>query len=85
MCSINAVLSSILRRGTLTYRTQEEISKKLEEMYGAEFNCGLDKIGKASSYNVGAQNITPLLNNVGLQPGNVGTDNVRLPQLKDFL
>ena len=25
--------------------TQEEISKKLEEMYGADFNCGLDKTG----------------------------------------
>ena len=41
----NAVLSSVLRRGNAKYKTQEEISKKLEEMYGAEFNCGLDKIG----------------------------------------
>ena len=46
-------------------------------------NTGLDKVGKASSYNVGAQSITPLLNNVGLN--NVTTDNTRLPQLKDFL
>ena len=42
----NALLSSILRRGCQKYKTQEEISKKLEEMYGAEFNCGLDKLGK---------------------------------------
>ena len=42
----NSVLSSVLRRGCEKYKTQEEISKKLEEMYGAEFNCGLDKIGK---------------------------------------
>ena len=42
----NAVLSSVLRRGTKNLKTQEEISKKLEEMYGAEFNSGLDKIGK---------------------------------------
>lgn len=41
----NAVLSSVLRRGTANLPTQEEISKKLEEMYGASFNCGLDKIG----------------------------------------
>ena len=41
----NAVLSSILRRGTANFKTQEEISKKLEDMYGAEFNSGLDKIG----------------------------------------
>ena len=41
----DAVLSSVLRRGTANYKTQEEISKELEEMYGAEYNCGLDKIG----------------------------------------
>ena len=42
----NAVLSAVLRRGCNKYKTQEEISKELEEMYGAEFDCGLDKIGK---------------------------------------
>lgn len=42
----NSVLVSALRRGCERYKSQEEISKKLEEMYGAEFNCGLDKIGK---------------------------------------
>ena len=42
----NALLASILRRGCQKYKTQEEISKRLEEMYGAEFNCGLDKLGK---------------------------------------
>ena len=26
-------------------KTQEEINKKLEEMYGADFDCGLDKTG----------------------------------------
>ena len=49
-----------------------------------DVNSGLDKIGKASSYNVGANTITPLLNNAGLNVPNV-KDNVRLPQLKDFL
>ena len=42
----NSLLVSVLRRGCEKFKTQEEISKKLEEMYGAEFNCGLDKLGK---------------------------------------
>ena len=42
----NAVLSSILRRGCEKYKTQEEIDKKLEDMYGAEFDNGIDKIGR---------------------------------------
>lgn len=41
----NALIAAILRRGTEKLKTQEEISKKLEEMYGAGFNCGVDKIG----------------------------------------
>ena len=48
-------------------------------------NSGLDKMGKASSYNVGANTITPLLNNAGLQTANIAADNTRLPQLQDFL
>lgn len=41
----NALIPAILRRGTKKLKTQEEISKRLEEMYGAEFDCGLDKTG----------------------------------------
>ena len=41
----NAVLSSVLRRGSKTMPTQEQISKELEEMFGASFDCGLDKTG----------------------------------------
>ena len=41
----NALIPAVLRRGSKTLKTQEEISKKLEEMYGASFNCGLDKNG----------------------------------------
>lgn len=41
----NALITSILRLGTKKDQTQEEISKKLEDMYGAEFNCGVEKIG----------------------------------------
>ena len=41
----NAVISSVLRRGSKNMPSQEQISKELEEMYGASFDCGLDKTG----------------------------------------
>lgn len=41
----NALISLMLRRGSKTMPSQEEISKKMEEMYGASFDCGLDKTG----------------------------------------
>lgn len=41
----NALLAAILRRGTANMKTQEEISKNLEEMYGASFDCGIEKTG----------------------------------------
>lgn len=41
----NALISMLLRRGSKSMKTQEEISKKMEEMYGAIFDCGLDKTG----------------------------------------
>ena len=41
----NALISAVLRRGSKSMPTQEEISKTLEEMYGASFDCGLDKSG----------------------------------------
>jgi len=41
----NALLPVVLRRGTKNLKTQEEINKKLEEMYGASLDCGLDKTG----------------------------------------
>lgn len=41
----NAMVSTILRRGSSNMPTQEDISKKMEEMYGAGFDCGLDKTG----------------------------------------
>ena len=41
----NALISMLLRRGSKTMNTQEEISKKMEELYGASFDCGLDKTG----------------------------------------
>ncbi|MCI8654365.1 MAG: insulinase family protein [Clostridia bacterium] len=41
----NAVISSVLRRGSKHMQTQEQISKELENMYGAAFDCGIDKTG----------------------------------------
>ena len=43
--TFNSVISSVLRRGSKNMPTQEDISKTLEDMYGASFNNGLDKIG----------------------------------------
>ena len=43
--TMNTVIPAVLRRGTESMPTQEEISKTLEELYGAEFNCGVDKTG----------------------------------------
>lgn len=40
-----ALIASILRRGSKTMASLEEISINLEEMYGASFDCGIEKIG----------------------------------------
>ena len=41
----NALIPAVLRRGTASLNTLEEINKSLEEMYGASLDCGLDKTG----------------------------------------
>ena len=41
----NALIPAVLRRGSKNMPSQEEISIALEEMYGATFDCGIDKIG----------------------------------------
>jgi len=41
----NALIPAVLRRGSKNMVSQEEISIALEEMYGASFDCGIDKIG----------------------------------------
>ena len=41
----NALITAILRRGTQNIQSQNLISKKLEEMYGASFDCGIEKTG----------------------------------------
>lgn len=41
----NALLPMVLRRGTSKLPSIEEINNKLDEMYGADANCGVDKTG----------------------------------------
>jgi len=41
----NALLAAVLRRGSKQLPTQQEITQKLEMLYGAIFNCGIDKNG----------------------------------------
>ncbi len=41
----NSLLSAVLRRGSKNMPTLVQISQEMEEMYGASFDCGLDKTG----------------------------------------
>lgn len=41
----DALITAVLRRGTKTLPSQELISKELEFMYGASFDCGVEKTG----------------------------------------
>lgn len=43
--TLDALIGAVLRRGTQKFQTQEAISKELERMYGASFNCGIEKTG----------------------------------------
>ena len=41
----NALIPSVLKRGTKNYKTIKEISNKMDDMYGAIFDASSDKIG----------------------------------------
>lgn len=41
----NALIPFILRRGNMKLKNQYLINKELENLYGASFNCGIDKMG----------------------------------------
>lgn len=43
--TLNTLLTLVLRRGSKTMPSQEDISKCLENMYGASFDCGIEKTG----------------------------------------
>ena len=40
-----ALIPAVLKRGTKNLKSQEEISINLENMYGANFDCGIEKTG----------------------------------------
>ena len=40
-----ALIPAVLRLGNNNIKTQKEINRKLEELYGANFNCGIEKRG----------------------------------------
>ncbi|MBP3256162.1 MAG: insulinase family protein [Clostridia bacterium] len=41
----DALITALLRRGTMELKSQDLISKELENMYGAGFDCGIEKSG----------------------------------------
>ena len=43
--TFEALIPAVLRLGNSKIKEQKELNKKLEEMYGANFNCGVEKIG----------------------------------------
>lgn len=43
--TIDSMIPAVLRRGSVEFQTQEKIEKELEELYGASFDLGIEKIG----------------------------------------
>jgi len=43
--TLNALIPFLLKRGTVNFPSQSDINKEFERMYGAGYNCGIDKIG----------------------------------------
>lgn len=43
--SLNAIVPAVLRRGSVLYPAFKDISLKLQELYGASFDCGVAKKG----------------------------------------
>jgi hypothetical protein len=43
--TMEALIPTILKRGTANLNSQEKISIELENMYGSVIDCGIDKIG----------------------------------------
>jgi len=41
----NALIPFLLKRGSMKFPTYEDISLRLEELYGTSLNCGIDKVG----------------------------------------
>ena len=41
----NALIPFLLKRGSKNFPTNEDISKRTDELYGTSLNCGVDKVG----------------------------------------
>lgn len=74
--TFDTVIPAILKRGTKNLKTQEEIAKKLENMYGASFDCGIEKIGDNHVIKFYLES----LNDNFIPKNNVGADNPVCPQ-----
>jgi len=57
--TLNALVPSILRRGTSTLPTMEDISIRLEELYGSAFDCGIEKRGDNAVIKFYIENVNP--------------------------
>ena len=66
--TLNALIPFLLKRGTNNLKEQSEISKKLEEMYGASYDCGIDKIGDNQALKFYIETIN---DNYSLKPENL--------------
>ncbi len=44
--TLNSLLPAVMRRGSMDYPTLGDISKQLENLYGATFDCGVTKKGE---------------------------------------
>lgn len=44
--TVNALLPAVIRRGSEDYPTSRDITMRLEELYGASFDCGVSKKGE---------------------------------------
>ena len=66
--TLNALVPFLLKRGTMNLKEQAEISKALEEMYGASYDCGIDKIGDNQALKFYIETIN---DNYALKPDNL--------------
>lgn len=66
--TLNALIPFLLKRGTKNLKEQSEISKRLEEMYGASYDCGIDKIGDNQALKFYIETIN---DNYSLKPENL--------------
>ena len=70
-----ALIPAVLRLGTAKIKTQEELNKKLENMYGADFNCGIEKRGDNHILKFYIENIS---NEYALNKENIEKESINL-------